>query len=93
MAYFAETERESIRQRQAESIAAAKAKGKHLGRRPDPLRESCGVVIALCLGGELSIRKAAASLNMSRTTFYRHFIDWKHKNTIPEDRLSGTGLL
>ncbi len=31
MAYFAQTERESIHQRQAEGIAAAKAKGKHLG--------------------------------------------------------------
>ena len=93
MAYFAETERESIRQRQAEGIAAAKAKGKHLGRNPDPLPENFEVVSAQCLGGELSIRKAAASLNMSRTTFYRHFIDWKYKNTVPEGRLFELGLV
>ena len=37
MAYFAQTERESIHQRQAEGIAAAKSKGKHLGRKPEPL--------------------------------------------------------
>ena len=36
MAYFAQTERESIHQRQAEGIAAAKSKGKHLGRKPEP---------------------------------------------------------
>lgn len=37
MAYFAETERESIRQRQAEGIATARARGQQLGRRPAPL--------------------------------------------------------
>jgi len=33
--YVAQTEREFIRQRQAEGIAAAKAKGTHMGRFPD----------------------------------------------------------
>ena len=93
MAYFAETERESIRQRQAEGIAAAKAKGKHLGRSPDPLPENYEEVCALCLSSELSIRKAAASLNMSRTTFYRHYFDWKQKKCVPEGRLTESGLL
>lgn len=37
MAYFAQAERESIHQRKAEDIAAASAKGKHLGRRAKPL--------------------------------------------------------
>ena len=37
LAYVAETEREFIRQRQAEGIAAARAKGKRLGRKPIPL--------------------------------------------------------
>lgn len=90
MAYFAETERESIRQRQAEGIAAAKAKGKHLGRSPDPLPENFEEVCAQCHGGGVSIRKAAAALNMSRTTFYRHFLDWKQKKCVPEGRPSGT---
>ena len=34
LSYVAQTERELIRQRQAEGIAAAKAKGVHLGRLP-----------------------------------------------------------
>ncbi len=78
MAYLAETEREFIRQRQAEGIAAAKAKGKHLGRRPDPLPENFDEVCILCHCGKMTIRKAAVCLNMSRTTFYRHFNNWKN---------------
>ena len=34
MSFFAQSEREAIRQRQAEGIAAARAKGKHLGLKP-----------------------------------------------------------
>ena len=34
LSYVAQTEREFIRQRQAEGIAAARARGKHLGRKP-----------------------------------------------------------
>lgn len=34
LSYVAQTEREAIRQRQAEGIAAAKARGVHFGRQP-----------------------------------------------------------
>ena len=30
---------------------------------------------------------------MSRTTFHRHFLDWKQKISVPEGRLFGQGLL
>ena len=90
MAYFAQTERESIHQRQAEGIAAAKAKGKHMGRKPSPLPDGFEDVCAQCLGGKLSIRSAAATLNMRRTTFHRHFLDWEQKISDPEGRQYGT---
>ncbi len=73
MAYFAQTERESIRQRQAEGIAAAREKGKHLGRREKPLPAGFAEACARCRRGELSIRAAAQSLGMSQTTFYRRY--------------------
>ena len=79
MAYFAQTERESIHQRQAEGIAAAKAKGKHLGRNPAPLPDGFEAMCVRCYIGELSTRKAAAEINMSHTTFYRHFLVWSEK--------------
>ena len=80
MAYFAQTEREAIRQRQAEGIAAAKAKGKHLGRKSKPLPMNFECICTQCCAGEISTRTAAADLGMSHTTFYRHFCDWKAKN-------------
>ena len=90
MAYFAQTERESIHQRQAEGIAAAKAKGKHLGRNPAPLPDGFEEVCVQCHNGEISIRTGAATLNMSRTTFHRHFLDWEQKLSVPEGRQYGT---
>lgn len=40
LSYVAQTEREFIRQRQAEGIAIAQAQGKHLGRPPKPYPEN-----------------------------------------------------
>lgn len=79
MAYFAQAERDSIQQRQAEGIAAAKAKGKHLGRPHSPLPGGFEEICEKCMANELSTRKAAARLNMSHSTFYRHFVEWKEK--------------
>lgn len=90
MAYFAQTERESIHQRQAEGIAAARAKGKHLGRRAGPLPDGFETICALCHDGKKSTREAAESLAMSHTTFYRHFRDWEQKNFVSNGRQSGT---
>ena len=59
MAYFAQTERESIHQRQAEGNAAAKSKGKHLGRKPEPLPIGFECICARCYSGEISTRAAA----------------------------------
>ncbi|SFG64291.1 recombinase family protein, partial [Oribacterium sp. WCC10] len=84
MAYFAQTERESIHQRQAEGIAAAKAKGKHLGRRASPLPDGFRTVCMKCFDGELSIREAATILNMSHATFYRHFVTWKKEYSVSD---------
>lgn len=39
LSYVAQSERENIKQRQAEGIALAKAQGKHLGRFPTPIPE------------------------------------------------------
>lgn len=77
MAYFAQTERESIRQRQAEGIAAAKARGQQLGRRPAELPDGFGEVCKKCMTGEYSTRGAARVLNMSHSTFYRYYKLWK----------------
>ena len=92
MAYFAQTERESIHQRQAEGIAAAKSKGKHLGRKPEPLPTDFECICTRCDSGEISTRMAAIDLGMSHSTFYRHFCSWKSEKAVSNGRQSGTPL-
>lgn len=90
MVYCAQAERESIHQRQAEGIAAAKSKGKHPCRKPEPLPTDFECICARCYLCEITTRAAAIILGMSHTTFYRHFCNWKSKKTVSNGRLSGT---
>ena len=69
LSYFAQNERENIRRRQAEGIAAAKARGVHLGRRPMERPSDFEEVCSEWLDGALSARAAAKRLNISRQTF------------------------
>ena len=92
MAYFAQTERESIHQRQAEGIAAAKSKGKQQGRKPEPLPTDFECICTRCDSGEISTRMAAIDLGMSHSTFYRHFCSWKSEKAVSNGRQSGTPL-
>lgn len=71
LAYVAQTERDFIRQRQAEGIAAAKAKGTKFGRRQLELPDEFDAVYARWSSGEMSLREAAALLGISHSTFYR----------------------
>ena len=74
LSYVAQTEREFIRQRQAEGIAAAKARGVRFGRKPLPKPDNLDNCIAEWKCGNLSIREAAKLLNVSHKTFLR----WVH---------------
>lgn len=71
LSYVAQTEREFIRQRQAEGIAAAKERGVQFGRRPKPVREDFSAVLATYRAGRMTSREAAASLGVSPSTFYK----------------------
>lgn len=71
LAYVAQTERDFIRQRQAEGIAAAKAKGTKFGRRQLELPEKFDTVYQRWDSGEISLRQAAMLLGVSHSTFYR----------------------
>ena len=84
--------REAIRQRQAEGIAAARARGQKLGRKPLPLPEDFEDLCVRCRSGEVTLREAAEALQMSPTTFRRRFGTWA-QNTDSECRHFGTLLL
>ena len=70
-AAVAELEREYILQRQREGIAAAKTKGKHLGRPSTSLPDNWEEVLALWQAGKITAREAMRRTGMKRTTFYR----------------------
>lgn len=65
LAYVAQSERETIRKRQAEGIAAAKARGQRFGREPRPLPENFMEVMAMKMAGEMSWAQASAECGMS----------------------------
>ena len=70
LSFVAENERTNIRQRQAEGIAAAKARGVHFGRHPKPLPENFYEVYQLWKMKKIPISKAANMCGMAQTTFF-----------------------
>lgn len=68
---IAEQERLTIRKRQAEGIAAAKKKGKHLGRPPVQLPDDFFIIYGLWSSGKITAVEAQKRLGMSAATFYR----------------------
>jgi DNA invertase Pin-like site-specific DNA recombinase len=69
LSYVAQTEREFIRQRQAEGIAAAKARGVRFGRKPLQHPENFEEVLTAWNAKELSARSAARQLGVTHNTF------------------------
>lgn len=71
LSYVAQTEREFNRQRQAEGIAAAKAKGIHFGRKSKDRGKNYESIMAAWRRGEISGRAAARELGVAHGTFQR----------------------
>ena len=70
LSFVAENERINIRQRQAEGIAAAKAKGVKFGRPPLPLPENFYEVHKAWRAKKITLKEAAEACNMPVGTFY-----------------------
>ncbi len=70
LSYVAENERETIRQRQAEGIAAAKARGVKFGRPEIPEPENFKELHQKWREGQISMEEAAKLCQMSPKTFY-----------------------
>lgn len=69
LSFVAENERSNIRQRQAEGIAAAKARGVKFGRPPKPLPENFHTIYQRWRNGKITGTRAAEECNMPITTF------------------------
>ncbi|MCI8920532.1 MAG: recombinase family protein [Acutalibacter sp.] len=81
LSFVAQKERENIRTRQAQGIAAAKARGVRFGRPPAPLPENFPLVYARWQAGELTGVAAAREAGMSNSSFrYRAMLYEMRKN-------------
>ena len=70
LSYVAENERVNIKQRQAEGIAAAKARGVIFGRPVLPIPENFNQMHEAWRAGEITIEEAAKACGMCAKTFY-----------------------
>ena len=75
LSYVAQTEREFIRRRQAEGIAAARARGVRFGAPPKEKPAAYAALAQAWRQGEISSRRAAEQLWVSHPTFLR----WVHQ--------------
>ena len=85
LSYVAQFERESIKQRQAEGIAAARARGVHLGRVAKPMPAQFPTVYNKWSTKSISRKEALQELNMSSGQFdwlckrYRKILSSSHQ--------------
>ena len=70
LSFVAENERTNIRQRQAEGVAAAKAKGVKFGRPPLPLPDNFYEVHKAWRAKKITLKQAATACHMPIGTFY-----------------------
>jgi DNA invertase Pin-like site-specific DNA recombinase len=82
LSFVAHTERESIRKRQAEGIAAAKARGVHFGRPAIAPPQNFAQLVHSWERGKLHISDVLAETKLKEATFYRrlreHRLTRKH---------------
>lgn len=77
LSYVAENERINIKQRQAEGIAAAKARGVKFGRPPLPIPKNFYQMHKDWRAGKITIEEAAKACNMCPKTFYSKAVKYE----------------
>ena len=78
LSFVAQNERDFIRKRQAEGIAAAKAKGVKFGRPPIPLPDNFYPVHKAWRAKKLTLKQAAAASGMPAGTFYSKAVKFEN---------------
>ena len=71
LSYVAQTERENIRQRKMEGIAAARSRGVRFGRPRKTVPSEFECILAEWKAGKISSREAAKQLKIAQDTFLR----------------------
>ena len=71
LSFVAQNERENIRKRQAEGIAAARQKGTQFGRPMRALPQNFDEIVLAWKKGSITMDEALEKCKVSRSTFYR----------------------
>ena len=71
LSFVAQSERENIRKRQEQGIAAAKARGVRFGRPEKPVPDNFGKIVSDWEKKKVSFEKTLELCDMSEATFYR----------------------
>ena len=79
LSFVAQNERENIRKRQAEGIAAAKLRGVRFGRPKIKLPENYEEIVSEWEMKRITINEAISLCGMSRATFYRKIREYRLK--------------
>lgn len=79
---IAEQERKTIKLRQQEGIAAARLKGKHLGRKKIGFPEEWEELYPLWISGEITAKEFMKKSKLKKTTFYKLVKKYQSGGTI-----------
>ena len=71
LSFCSENERVNIKKRQAEGIAAARARGVHLGRPVKEAPENFPEIVKAWEKGDITLKEALKQSSMGQTSFYR----------------------
>lgn len=77
LSFVAQSERENIRKRQAEGIAAAKAKGIKFGRPEKSVPNDFSKIVKAWEQKKLTLAEVLKQCNISESTFYRKL--WEYR--------------
>ena len=88
LSFAAENERTNIRQRQAEGIAAAKARGVRFGRPQIIMPEYFGKTIRSWERKEITVEEAVRRCGVSESTFYRRLREYRAERRVQKNQLS-----
>ena len=77
LSFVAQSERENIRKRQAQGIAAAKAKGVRFGRPEKKVPPSFPQLVRKWEGKQIPLKEVLKQCHMSEATFYRKLREYR----------------
>ena len=81
LSFVAQSERENIRKRQSQGIAAAKKRGVRFGRPEKPIPEGFAETVKLWEKKEIDIKAVLEMCGLKEATFYRRLREYRIQQT------------